>query len=70
MPSISTYTKFSEKLKFVTPWYARVRVRIRGFEKSVFRKILLTYLMDDSLAITAKLAILDVSEDRGHAYAV
>ena len=34
----STYAKFSEKL---------VRVRIRGLEMLVFRKILRTYLMDD-----------------------
>ena len=28
--SFSTYAKFSEKLIFLTPWYAHVRVRIRG----------------------------------------
>ena len=28
--SFSTYTKFSEKLTFLTPWYAQVRFRIRG----------------------------------------
>ena len=26
----STSTKFSEKVKFLTPWYAHVHVRIRG----------------------------------------
>ena len=26
----STYANFSEKLTFLTPWYAHVRVRIRG----------------------------------------
>ena len=36
----------------------------------VFGKILLTYLMDDSLATFAKLAILDVSEDPGYACVV
>ena len=45
---LSTYTKFSEKLTFLTPWYAHVRVRIRGLEMLVFRKILRVYLMDDS----------------------
>ena len=38
---LSTYAKFSEKLKL------NVRVRIRGLKMLVFRKILLTYLMDD-----------------------
>ena len=28
--SFSTYAKFSEKLTFLTPWYAHVRVHIRG----------------------------------------
>ena len=41
------YAKFSEKLLFLTPSYAHVRVRIRGLEMLVFRKILRTYLMDD-----------------------
>ena len=27
--SFSTFAKFSEKLKFPTPWYSQVRVRIR-----------------------------------------
>ena len=40
------YAKFSEKLTFLTPWYAHVRVRIRELEMSVFRKILCTSLMD------------------------
>ena len=31
------HVKFSEKRTFLTPWY--VRVRIRGYEISVFRKI-------------------------------
>ena len=34
---LSTYAKFSEKLTFLTPWYAHVQV---------FRKILRTYWMD------------------------
>ena len=45
---LSTYTKFSEKLTFLTLRYAHVRVRIRGLEMLVFRKILRVYLMDDS----------------------
>ena len=36
---LSTYAKFSEKLTFLTPWYVHVRVRIRGLEMLVFRKI-------------------------------
>ena len=44
---LRTYAKFSEKLIFLTPWYAHVRVRIRGLQMLVFRKILGTYLMDD-----------------------
>ena len=28
--SFSTYAKFSEKLTFLAPWYAHVRVRIKG----------------------------------------
>ena len=43
---LSAYTKFSEKLIFLTPWYAHVHVGIRGLEMLVFRKILRTYLMD------------------------
>ena len=46
---LSTYAKFSEKLTFLTSWYAHVRVRIKGLEMLVFRKILRTYLMDDPL---------------------
>ena len=37
---------FSENLTFLTPWYAHVRVRIRGLEMLVFQNILHTYLMD------------------------
>ena len=44
---LSTYVKFSEKLTFLTPWYAHLRVLIRGLEMLVFQKILHTYLMDD-----------------------
>ena len=39
----------TEKLTFLTPWYAHVRVRIRGLEMLVFQKILHTYLMDGPL---------------------
>ena len=31
--------KFSEERTFLTPWYAHVRLRIRGLEMFVFRKI-------------------------------
>ena len=47
--SVSTYAKFSEKLTFLTPGYAHIRVRISGLEMLVFRKILRTYLMNDLL---------------------
>ena len=43
---LSTFAKFSEKLTFLTRWYAH-RVRIRGLEMLVFRKNLGTYLMDN-----------------------
>ena len=46
---LSTYAKFSEKLTFLSPRYAHARVRIRGVEMLVFRNILHTYVMDDSL---------------------
>ena len=48
---LSRYAKSSEKLTFLTPWYAHVRVRIKGLEMSVFRKILRTYLMDDPVRL-------------------
>ena len=43
--SLRTYAKSSEKLTFLTLWYAHVRVS--GLEMLVFRKILRTYLTDD-----------------------
>ena len=46
---LSTYTKFSEKLTLLPPWYVHVRVRIRRWEMLVFRKILRTCLMNDPL---------------------
>ena len=46
---LSTYEKLSEKLTFLTPWYAHARVRIRGLEMLVFWNILRTYLMDGPL---------------------
>ena len=45
---LSTLVKFSEKLTFLAPWDAHVRVRIRRLEMLVFRKILCTYLKDGS----------------------
>ena len=47
MKGLSTYAKFSEKLTFLSPWYAHVRVHIRGLEMLAFWKILGTYLMDN-----------------------
>ena len=49
--SLSTYAEFSEKLTFLNLSYAHVRVRIRGLEMLVFRKVLGTYLMDDPLTM-------------------
>ena len=49
---LSTYAKFSEKLTFLTLWYAHVSVRIRGLEMLVFRKNLRTYLMDVTLSVS------------------
>ena len=46
---LSTYAKFSEKPTFLTSWDAHVRVRFRGLEMLVFRKILRTHLMDDPM---------------------
>ena len=39
----STQEIISEKLTFLTPWHALIRVRIRELEMLVFRKILRTY---------------------------
>ena len=44
---LNTYAKFSEKLTFLTPWYAHVSVRVRELEMLVFRKILRTHLLDN-----------------------
>ena len=41
--SFSTDAKFSEKLIFLTPWFAHVRVRSRGLKMLDFRKILRMY---------------------------
>ena len=45
---IVTYTKFSEKLTFLTSWYAHASIRIRGSDMLVFRNILPAYSMNDS----------------------
>ena len=55
---LSMYTKFSEKLTFLTSWYAHVCVRIGGLEILVFWKILRTYLMDYPFIIMAPLPFL------------
>ena len=46
-PLISTYAQFSEKLTFLTPLYAHIRVRIKGLEILVLQNVLRTYLMSD-----------------------
>ena len=45
--SIKYVRKIFRKTHILTSWYVHVRVRIRGLEILVFRKILRTYLMDD-----------------------
>ena len=35
----STFAKFSGKQAFLTSWYTHIRVRIRGWEILVFRKV-------------------------------
>ena len=45
--SFCTFTKFSEKITFLTPRYTHICVRIRRLEMLVFRKILRTYYMND-----------------------
>ena len=52
--SFSTHTKFSEKVPFCTPRYAHVRVRIRGYEMVVFRKILCMYYTNDPYCKVAR----------------
>ena len=44
---LSAHAKFYEELTSLTIWYAHVRVRIRGLEILLFRKIMCTHLMDD-----------------------
>ena len=50
---LSKYAKFSAKLTFLTRWYAQERVRIRGLEMLVLRKILRKYLMDGPLVVSS-----------------
>ena len=45
--SIKYVRRIFRKTNISTRWYAHLRVRIRGLEMLVFRKILCTYLMDD-----------------------
>ena len=45
---LSTYTKFSEKLTFLTPRYAHVRVYQGEVRNVSFLKILRMHLVDDS----------------------
>ena len=49
--AFSTCENFSEKLTFLTPWCAPVRVRIRGEEMVALRGILRTYQMNYPLSI-------------------
>ena len=41
--SFTTYAKLSEKLTFRTPWYAHIRVRIRGLQMLVSQRISRAY---------------------------
>ena len=45
-PSIKYVAKSSQKLTFLSPWYAHVRPGIGGLEMLIFRKILCVHLMD------------------------
>ena len=47
--SFSTYTTFFKELALLTPWYAQVRVRIRGYEMLVFRENFAYVLNEGSL---------------------
>ena len=61
----STYTKFSEKLTFLTPWYAHIRVRIREVRNVSFSENFAYVLNAWSLSsqnIFLEVAILRVSE--------
>ena len=58
-PFIKYVRNIFRKKTFLTPWYARVRVRIRGLEMLVSRKILRTYLMDDPLEFLCLQACLN-----------
>ena len=44
---LTTYAKFVEKLTFLSPWYAHVRVHIRVLEILVFWKIFACVDMDE-----------------------
>ena len=46
----SKYLKFSEKLTFLTPWYAYVRVRIKGVRNVSFSEYF-AYLVDGCLML-------------------
>ena len=52
---LSTYAKFSGKLTLLIPWYAHVRVLIRGLEMLVFRRIYVYVLNGCPLADYAPL---------------
>ena len=60
---LSTYVKVSEKLTFLTPWYAHVRVRIRGLEMLFFRKILRKYVMDGPYSFTLNASFISFISD-------
>ena len=47
----SAYAKCSEKLTFLTPWYAHVRMRIRGLEMLVFSE---NFAYDPKIKTTAR----------------
>ena len=59
----STYTKVSEKLTFLTPWYAQLSVSIMGLEMLVFQKILHACKMDGSPSVTSQENVLSLISD-------
>ena len=53
-PSIKYVRKIFQKTNISNSQYAHVRVRIRGLDMLVFRKVLRTYLMNDFFDLSTK----------------
>ena len=62
--SFSTYAKHSEKLIFLTPWYAKIRLHNRGVRKVSFSESFAYVLYECSLiSISMKYFIIGVWQD-------